>query len=553
MPSESTKDWDKLLAWLEEKHAGFETSLSLRDVPGVVRGLVVTEPTKERSTLLHIPSSAMLNPLTMFAADAASRPPSKGPAHSIPRHLYPRPTHITSSTNSSKRIKTSSASPITISTANGESSSHYRQLDTTELLTLHLALSKDPQKRYFSDWQVYIETLPKEFRPWHPLTWVIKPEPGAKSPGTADWDWWNNLYEKHISLTLKAKIQDVKRRYEADAALVLDVLRKEEPFKTHSMSTILTQEDLLWAWLNVNTRSISIPLGLPGPSERMNHTLVPILDMINHSSDSSLNAPRVRQMSTPSPAPRSTRRTHRHTPSSDWNSQNLTGYSRNGLHLVPGKIDLRLIAPDREMQKEEEVLFEYGGHSNATLFAEYGFCEAPEGVDDDKWLRLKNGELDVGWIVDELWKEKVKNNGNEEDAAEKQKALEAIACWGQNTIHTCPGPPHPSHSLLMSLRVLHLPADSPKLPGIQRSYSTYISPSNELATISSLEDICQRVVKESDKRWKALKKLQKDIKVEGEREEGKRIVVEMLMGMCVEDKVIAGKILERIEAGEDLS
>lgn len=105
----------------------------------------------------------------------------------------------------------------------------------------------------------------------------------------------------------------------------------------------------------------------------------------------------------------------------------------------------------------------------------------------------------------------------------------------------------------MSLRVLHLPADSPKLPGIQRSYSTYISPSNELATISSLEDICQRVVKESDKRWKALKKLHKDIKVEGEREEGKRIVVEMLMGMCVEDKVIAGKILERIEAGEDLS
>lgn len=223
---------------------------------------------QERSTLLHIPSSAMLNPLTMFAADAASRPPSKGPAHSIPRHLYPRPTHITSSTNSSKRIKTSSASPITISTANGESSSHYRQLDTTELLTLHLALSKDPQKRYFSDWQVYIETLPKEFRPWHPLTWVIKPEPGAKSPGTADWDWWNNLYEKHISLTSKAKIQDVKRRYEADAALMLDVLvsvlitsslfsptdmslkRKEEPFKTHSMSTILTQEDLLWAWLN---------------------------------------------------------------------------------------------------------------------------------------------------------------------------------------------------------------------------------------------------------------------------------------------------------------
>lgn len=166
----------------------------------------------------------MLNPLTMFAAESASRPPSKGPMYSIPRHLYPRPTHKMSSTNSSKRIKTSPTSPVTISTDSGESSSHYRQLDTTELLTLHLALSRDPQKRYYSDWEVYIETLPKEFRPWHPLTWVIKSEPGAKNSEADDWNWWNTLYEKHISSTVKAKIQDVKRRYEADVAVVLDVL-----------------------------------------------------------------------------------------------------------------------------------------------------------------------------------------------------------------------------------------------------------------------------------------------------------------------------------------
>lgn len=44
MPSESTKDWDKLLAWLEEKHAGFETSLSLRDVPGMFA--MVHEPAR---------------------------------------------------------------------------------------------------------------------------------------------------------------------------------------------------------------------------------------------------------------------------------------------------------------------------------------------------------------------------------------------------------------------------------------------------------------------------------------------------------------------------
>lgn len=166
----------------------------------------------------------MLNPLTMFAAESTSRPPSKELMYSIPRHLYPRPTHKMSSTNSSKRIKTSPTSPATISTGSGESSSHYRQLDTTELLTLHLALSRDPQKRYYSDWQVYLGTLPKEFRPWHPLTWVIKSEPGAKNSEADDWNWWNTLYEKHTSSTVKAKIQDVKRRYEADVAVVLDVL-----------------------------------------------------------------------------------------------------------------------------------------------------------------------------------------------------------------------------------------------------------------------------------------------------------------------------------------
>lgn len=47
MPSESTKDWDKLLAWLEEKHVGFETSLSLRDVPGMFA--MVYEPARRDS------------------------------------------------------------------------------------------------------------------------------------------------------------------------------------------------------------------------------------------------------------------------------------------------------------------------------------------------------------------------------------------------------------------------------------------------------------------------------------------------------------------------
>ncbi|WVN87868.1 uncharacterized protein L203_103065 [Cryptococcus depauperatus CBS 7841] len=546
MPTKTTTDWERLTDWLHEAHSGFKSCLSLRDVPGVVRGLVVAEDVREKTALLHIPSSAMLNPLTLMAADSVSKHNLKQPVFSIPRHLFPLPAHHVSHNNSSKRVKTLPISPPA-PTGLG------RQLDTTELLTLHLALNRDPMKRYTSDWQVYIETLPKEFRPWHPLTWVIEPEKGSDVPGAEEWRWWHHLYEKYASRTLKAKVREVKQRYETDIATLRDVLHKEEPFKSHSLATTLTQEDLLWAWLNVNTRSISIPLGLPGPTERMNHTLVPILDMVNHSSDTSIASPRVRQLSTPSSASASgNRRGHKPSASGDW-SGNGNKYSRNGVHLIPGRIDLRLIAPERGMNKGEEVVFEYGGHSSATLFAEYGFCEVPEGHGDEKWLKLKYGELDVGWLVDELWKETAMSPEDEEDQAEKKQVLEAIGCWRQNIIHTNPLPPHPSHSLLMTLRVFHLPRNSVKLPNIKGGYSTYVAPSNELAMIYTLENICKKIMKDSEKRLQGLKKEEKHFRQNDVTDEEKSGVVRMMKGMCIEEQILAKKVLERIEKGEDLS
>ncbi|WVQ81248.1 hypothetical protein IAT38_003370 [Cryptococcus sp. DSM 104549] len=556
MFKEPEQGWEKILKWLKDTYPGFETSILLEDSPGALRGMITSDTIKPRATLLHIPSSAMLNPLTLLAASSSVTASTHPDRHSIPRHLFPQPTHVTSSVNSSKRLKPSPSSPTNGVTA---TPAFPRQLDTTELLTLQVALSRDPQKRYESDWQVYIETLPKDFRPWHPATWVIKPEDASKQD---DWEWWHSLYEIGTSPTLKAKIQDVKKRFETDYGVLMEVLRKEEPFKSHNMASVLTQEDFLWAWLNVNTRSISIPLGLPGPSERMNHTLVPILDFINHSSNPNFVAPRVRQLPTPSPAARpgpgpTTRRTHKVSTSEDWAGHG-TGYSRNGVHLVPGKIDLRLIAPERGMELGEEVRFEYGGHNDAMLFAEYGFCETPEGEGEEKWLTLKYGELDLGWMVDELWKEKVGEKDEEDDEEEeKQKVLEAIGCWGSNIVHAQPSPVHPSHSLLMTLRVLHLPANSTKLSSIQQGFSTYISPANELAAISTLEDMLKRVVKGAEKRIKTLKKAVKELgtvtKGEGDAVKEKRGVLEMLEGMCIEDKVLAKALLARIEAGEDFS
>ncbi|KAK8869457.1 hypothetical protein IAR55_000021 [Kwoniella newhampshirensis] len=563
MSSSPPREFTVLLNWLKEKHPGFETSLELRDAPGVERCLVATSSAKPGETLLHIPSSAMLNPLTLIRDSP------------IPKHLFPQPTHRIATTNPSKRIKTSLIAADTArASTDAEVPSSTKPLDTTQLLTLHIALTRDPLKRYPSEWDVYMNALPREFRPWHPLTWLIKPQ-GAKEE--KDWEWWSKLAEKGLSPSTRAKLADVKKRFQQDRDVILDVLRKEEPFKSHSLATTLTGEDLLWAWLNVNTRSISIPLGLPGPTERMNHTLVPILDFINHSSNPALITPRVQQLPTASPSRSggNTVNLNGSTTSTTSSSSSFSdpkppttrrpsslSSSKNGYHLIPGKIDLRLLPPEENgIEAGQEVLFAYGGHSSGTLFAEYGFCEMPDEEEGEEgWLRLKYGEMDLGWIVDELW-EKESKVGKEE----KERVLEKIGCWGLNTIHAQPSPVHPSHALLMSLRLLHLDSNSPKLSNIENGFTTYISPANELAAISELEKILKRVVKEADRRLGWLERLdggswetdRPTAQTEEERtsQERKQVdgVVRMLKGMCVEEKVLAEKLLERIEAGEDFS
>ena len=72
------------------------------------------------------------------------------------------------------------------------------------------------------------------------------------------------------------------------------------------------------------------------------------------------------------------------------------------------------------MKKGEEVMFEYGGHSNGVLFAEYGFVEMPR---EEGWLGRRYGQVDVGWSVDELWE-------TTEGREEKEEVLRAIGCWG---------------------------------------------------------------------------------------------------------------------------
>lgn len=80
--------------------------------------------------------------------------------------------------------------------------------------------------------------------------------------------------------------------------------------------------------------------------------------------------------------------------------------------MTPGKVGFSLVAPERGLAAGEEIMFEYGSHSNDVLFAEYGFVEKG---------RAYSG-VDVDWIVEELWREA-------KCGKEKEEVLKAIGCW----------------------------------------------------------------------------------------------------------------------------
>lgn len=140
--------------------------------------------------MLVIPAQSLLNPLTLGAS----------PLNTIPLELFPSAS--------------STSSPPPRSPGGG-----CRRLTTTQLLTLHLALSKDPKGRHKSEWQIFVDSLPS-FRPLHPLTWVV---PNSDGPHDA---FWPQL-EECLSESVRVKIDAVKVRYEDDLAVLRRVLVRD--------------------------------------------------------------------------------------------------------------------------------------------------------------------------------------------------------------------------------------------------------------------------------------------------------------------------------------
>lgn len=150
-------------------------------------------------TILEIPSSALLNPLTLASSTTQ-----------IPDYLFPRPsTSTTSGTHPTKKARTSSTT-----TRRSSIASETKCLNTTQLLTLYLALNRDPKSRRSSPWNKYFETLPKAFVPWHPLTWYYN---------TGHDGWLLKLIDM-MPVSARLKLEDVKKRYADDSEVLKGVL-----------------------------------------------------------------------------------------------------------------------------------------------------------------------------------------------------------------------------------------------------------------------------------------------------------------------------------------
>lgn len=178
-----------------------------------------------------------------------------------------------------------------------------------------------------------------------------------------------------------------------------------------------------------------MPLGLAEPAGSEwpinNHSFVPLLDMINHSS--------IPQIFCPKPEP---------VPSLSVVSKRSMRPSAN-MRLTPGKVDLALFAPLRGLSEGEEVTFLYGPHSNAMLFAEYGFTEVDE-VGNTWW---PNGDIDVRPWLDKVWE----TSGGTES---KKAALATAGLWGHSKLVANGGEPQPSVGLMTTLCVMCSPDDA---------------------------------------------------------------------------------------------
>ncbi|KAJ7097944.1 hypothetical protein B0H15DRAFT_823502 [Mycena belliarum] len=312
-------------------------------------------------------------------------------------------------------------------------------LNAVQLISLHLCLYRPIYPSHSLDplFGPYISSLPREFDS-HPLTRHVNlaADSSELPPSVANALLCMHARYIHDWDTVRGYVGNNLRFLSQKPGVRLD--RGEDAL----------QEDFLWAWLNVNTRSVYHRLHKTR-SHPDNLTLCPILDFANHTASGPCMTIRL----------------------TDAESSNARPIPRLGDPVT-------LLSPSTPTDSGAELFLTYGAHANRTLFVEYGFV-APCAADEAR------AEVDVQDLVQPMF--------DRDDGGIKKKMLQDSGYWGDWTLD---GSPAVSYRLITALRLLHVPLGSPDL---QRWQDTLIglrdivSEANESACEKTVVGVCSTV------------------------------------------------------------
>ncbi|KAF9564668.1 SET domain-containing protein [Agrocybe pediades] len=341
------------------------------------------------------------------------------------------------------------------------------KLSCTQIVSLHLMIHR-PKDGVSSDplFGPYISVIPTEFDS-HPLTWLWKKKRNSEC----------RVFEEQLLYALPehvyAKLEKIMALYDQDWSRIRDYLEVNPSvlqMSTHKPDWKLLEADFLWGWLSVNTRCVYHRLS-KSRADKNNMTLCPILDFANHAATA------------PSTKPETSR-------AELWDAgpSNKRPFGDNFV----------LLSPDVQTAGGQELMLRYGVHSNATLFAEYGFVDerSSQGASE-----MREGETEVIQAIEKLFI----NRGNV--GAWMKQVLVDEGYWGDWTLHASSAPAHPSYRLMTALRLYHaLPADlCDTVPddtdralqswrNTTRGIQDNISAENEQAWRASLFTICKDIL-----------------------------------------------------------
>lgn len=418
------------------------------------RGLAVTRDVKAGQTILTLPSTLLLNVKTIarcWKQEAAEQ-------------ILPTP----------RRPSSSSTSLLPLTSM---------QAISLLLVSCQMAAAArpaSPRNEALEELMSFHASLPASFAS-HPVMWMLERQE-IDSGGVA---------RRRSAALLDALPPDALANLTAEYEkcrsdwLVIKAVFEDSP---HLLPRFVlppppppTLRQYTHAWLSINSRSVYFNLALPSHND--NFTLVPLLDMANHTSD----AGRICQV----------------LPT---NSVGNAILPRGvGAAAAGPSSGLEMRAPPDGLAAGDEVLIQYGARDDATLLVEYGFHLSTRFINESaEW----QGNPYAAVKLDPYIMAHLDVNPHRTLI---QETLRQHHFWEDWTIHPEPGSTgaHASWSTQCALRlVVALSSDeNSDVDGILRRWRLtvdgalpYISAENESAVEELLRVFCQRVVEDGQRR-----------------------------------------------------